>query len=101
MRTHGTDTTPAARLLPGVCFRLVNKYLLDGAYIVRYTLTNLQLPELLSKMPCKLKPRPGSPIQPGIPSGPHDFDADVNAEITVFVQSASGAVHLTAAKING
>ena len=54
-------------------------------------------------MACKLTPRPGSPpVTPGPPpSGPTDFNAKKNAEITVFVDSDSGTVHLTAARING
>lgn len=54
-------------------------------------------------MACKLTPQPGlPPVTPGPPpSGPADFDAAKDAEITVFVDSDSGTVHLDSARING
>ena len=57
-------------------------------------------------MACSLVPLPGSPsvsTNPTeiFPTGPSDFSAAGGASITIFVDSDSGTVHLTAATLNG
>jgi hypothetical protein len=55
-------------------------------------------------MACKLSPHAGSiAFDPGNPAanGPTDFDSAKDAQITVFVDSDSGTVHLGAASLNG
>lgn len=53
-------------------------------------------------MPCQLTPSAGEPaIIPGTPSGPSSFDGSQKTKITIFADSDSGTVHVTAAHLNG